>query len=561
MKKQKMIAEGLRAPFAAPEVRGENHVPLKHTMLALYHRLAQANRSEFSKIQDIGLRLGITNPQKLAEWGAKTLAVTTSNRAAAPGAVMHAFKLGEASQLIQRATLSPKQIVHLRELAGEAKPLDPRAAQRASQVEQQREQEINQANQTPQPQPVQQQQQGPAASGALVQPWADDSINPAVVKLAHENGIINPLHIAVMDDMLRNPERSTADRARALTEDTGNGRKKIVGATEAIRKTLKLDLNNARVLLAGMVGMTPSQLVARVVVPGHPGLAQGIINAIPETHRDSVAKVLLGTYKSGAEKRFGMYHALKLIFSGEIWSSSPNFSSLEPLRAAFGGDRIAMLKAMGFNSLQILKFNPVGKALAKLMDPRLGTYTGPELAERIKRRLPTTRDESANLILTARQKGSESRALGKQLNFRAWIAIAVIGKNPTYTSTDLAAAYLRVKPSAPLKAAGNDLGLAFRALENHNGVSIERGPREDLQGRDYQRDNNTWLLQGFGLGRTSLSTGELEAIPTDFKRRSNPDPSNDSGTRARKVKPEPSTGEDTSWRDLLPLVELPPGQP
>ena len=192
----------------------------KPEKLAAQLLLAQANRNQYSQIQQIGRRMGIVDAAKLEIWGARTLAAATINGLATPSEVVQAFRLGEASQLLRRETLAPEQVTQLRQLASDVKPKDPRAAERAKQAEQMRQQQINQAANTQQSQPVQQQQQGPGTlsfgAGPLVQPWSEDKIRAAVNKLAQDYNFKGARQIRLIEDMLVNPNLSISDRAEML---------------------------------------------------------------------------------------------------------------------------------------------------------------------------------------------------------------------------------------------------------------------------------------------------------------------------------------------------------
>jgi hypothetical protein len=84
---------------------------------------------------------------------------------------------------------------------------------------------------------------------------------------------------------------------------------------------------------------------------------------------------------------------------------------------------------------------------------------------------------------------------------------------------------------------------------------IPRGPRLELQDREYRAQINLLLLQTFGLGATRVGSGRLEPIATDFKVSDWPSPVDATGGRGRRAPAGEKTGREATWQELLPLLK------
>jgi hypothetical protein len=388
------------------------------------------------------------------------------------------------------------------------------------------------------------------APAASVPAWSNERIRDAVNTLAEQRGITRPSTIALMTDILQYPGSSGAQRSARLGQSEGI----IANNVTFILKSLNLpkEKGGLRIQLAQLTGMPLATVVSRIGGEGDPQLGSRVIGRIAPSHREDVSRRLLSVIP-GSKLELNMYRTLETMFTSDPLTGDPEprAGSTTVLHALFSNDRIEMLRMMGFNAEQVLGMNPVGRELAKRIDPAMGTYSTAEAAARKAKGLPTTRDEAALRLMTARA------ANGRVLSYRTWVAVGLLSDKPWSLPQDLNNAYLSVAPGGYSQAGQTDANFAFRVVEQIRGKAIPRGSQPDLIDRGYREDINRQLLQTFGLGATKLSTGRLESIPTTFEPRSRPNASETGERPAQRAVQEPREAQPLDWPELLPLLQRP----
>lgn len=398
-------------------------------------------------------------------------------------------------------------------------------------------------------------------------PWTEARINLSVDCLAAKLGITAPNVIAVMKSCLTDPGMTREQRAAALGLTLGA----VARSTNHVRAALGSNgSEQLRISVANAVGMPLSAVAARVRLPEDPNLAGRVMNTINESHRDGVAELLL-TVLAGSEADAAIYRFLGAVFEGgDPFDGSVGLSKLRNvaerlfeasevfLRRTFSGDRMVMLRTMGFGYEQIMSMNPVGAEVARRLDPALGTYSAAETATRREKNLPCTREEAAERLLVA---GTDRARGGKlKLSYRNWLAVGLVSDKPSMMPADIGKAYSTLLPNTEPSAGVKDLSQAFRIAQSVLGREIPRGSRPDLMGREYRQEVNLLLLQIFGLGATRVGSSRFEAIPTDFKISDWPSPDATSSGSAQKVPRTDRGSDDVTWQQLLPLLQRRPVQ-
>jgi hypothetical protein len=389
------------------------------------------------------------------------------------------------------------------------------------------------------------------APTASVPAWSNERIRDAVTTLAEQRGITRPAAIEVMVDILQHPASTAAQRGERL----GVSEQMISHHSLFIQKALKLpnERGRLRTHLARLTGMPLATVVSRIGGEGDPQLGSKVIDRIPASHREEIARRLLSVMP-GSKLELIMYRTLEKMFTSDPLGGdqvSRKAGAMGTLFGLFSNDRIEMFRMMGFDAVQILSMNPVGRELAQRLDPALGKYSAAEAAARKAKGLPTTRDEAAMRLMTARA------ASDKPMSYRQWVAVGLLSDKPWSLPQDLNNAYLSVAPAGSAVAGQNDATLAFRVVEQIRGKAIPRGAQPELMDRDYREDINRLLLKTFGLGATRLSTGRLESIPTAFEPRSRPN-AGESGERSvQRATQEPREVQSLEWSQLLPLLRRP----
>jgi hypothetical protein len=478
---------------------------------AMHRWLAQANNNEFSAIRSIADRTGISN---VDVWGARVLAMSHARGFTAAKDVVLAAQLSALGSHTESAS-APRELrfAEVRSLAGELAHRGPAPVARQSE---------------------------PAAAPAS---WSDRKIRDRVAALAERHGLTAPGPIALMTDVLLNPSRMNAQRGAALGQSEG-----IVGNNAiTIRRVLQLPRGDLRPSLARQIGMPLTTLVERIGTEQDPQLGRRVISKINASHREGVAELLL-LASPGSQIEIHAYESLDKMFTSDPLAADDRCSGMSFLRDTFARERIPMLRVMGFSREQILSMNPVGRELSRRFDPALGTYSAAERAVRHAKGLPNTREEAAQLLMTARAANK------RQLSYRSWVALGLVSDKPWSTMQELNAAYLSVAPGGYSEAARSDTNLAFRVAENLRGQQIPRGSAPDLVDRDYRRDINRLLLKSFGLGATAIGTGQLESIPTDFEPRDRPSPTDRAGPPVNPVTQQEGDVESIRWQQLVPLL-------
>jgi hypothetical protein len=386
----------------------------------------------------------------------------------------------------------------------------------------------------------------PAASAPA---WSNERIREAVSTLAQQRDITRPRVIALMTDVLQFPASSSAQRSLRM----GRTESAIRNDLTLIQKSLNLptERGKLRIRLAEIIGMPLAAVVSRIGGEGDSQLGSRVIGRISPSHREDVARRLL-SMDPGSQVELSMYSSLEVMFTSDPRAGGQdNTDSVKRLMALFSKDRIEMLRMMGFNAEQMLGMNPVGRELGRRIDPAMGKYSPAEVAARKAKGLPTTREEVAMLLMTARG------ANGSPLSYRQWVAVGLLSDKPWSMPQDVDDAYLSVAPGGNWQSGQNDANRAFRVAEQILGKTIARGARPELMDRDYRWDINRLMLQTFGLGATSLSTGRLESIPTTFEPRARPNAVETGERSSRRVDKAPPETDSLDWRALLPLLRRP----
>jgi hypothetical protein len=392
-------------------------------------------------------------------------------------------------------------------------------------------------------------------------PWSNERINASVDVLAARYGISAPAAVAVMKSCLSDPGLTRDQRATTL----GLSPAVVINNTNRIRTTLGIGSSeNLRIGLAKQVGMPLSDVVARIRAPGDAGLTRRVMNTINASHREGVAERLL-TVQLGTDADVTVYEALDAIFRGgdpfaasaalgkqldlpkAKFTSSDNF-----LRRTFPGNRIAMLRTMGFNHEQIMSMNPVGAEIAKRFDPALGSYSAEEKAVRREKNLPCTREEASERLLRV---GAGNVDKIRSMSYRSWLTLGLVSDNPSAMPSDISRAFQSVAPDASDRSGVGEMNTNFRIAQVLLGREIPRGARLELQDRTYRAEINLLLLQTFGLGATRIGTGRLDPIATDFKVTDWPSPVDAPEGGGRRAPRSESSGREATWQELLPLLQ------
>jgi hypothetical protein len=390
--------------------------------------------------------------------------------------------------------------------------------------------------------------------------WTDQQISDGVDNLMRELGQSSQPLSQFMKSNLMRPGLSNEERALAL----GRSKESLVNLGTSVRKLLGDQGQGLRVALARRIGMPAQALLARSPVDGN--VVARVFDSINPSHRETVAQLLLAA-PAGGPVDTSVYPVLDEIFhGGDPYASRVVLArklgvqptqlqtTLNYLQKAFGDDRLAMLRTMGFGYEQILSMNPVGQELAQRLDPRLGQYSAAERALRAQKNLPTTREEAAERLLRA---GAEQTGGTRPLSYRTWLVLGLVSDKPGARPGDLDAAFSGVSPNGVPDAASGELHAAFRLAQKLLGRDIPRGPRADLQDPRYLQEVNLLLLQTFGLGGRGLS-GEVRTIATDFSISDWPAPA-----AAQRRQPQARAQaasrqhENVNWQQLLPLLKRP----
>ena len=402
---------------------------------------------------------------------------------------------------------------------------------------------------------------GPATTTAAAPtPWTEQRIGAGLEKLATDRGVTAPAVVELMKSYLRDPSMTVDERAASL----GRTNQSVVSNTMGIREQLGIPTGNLRIGLAERIGMPYSEVVARIRVPGDAGLTRRVMNTINPSHRERVAELLL-TVQVGSAPDVLTYRALDSMFrGGDPFASKVVLSkqldlpagridgTLGFLSRAFAGDRIAMLRTMGFDYQQIMSMNPVGAEIGKRFDPALGTYSAPETAARRAKNLPCTREEAAERLLRV---GVGNVDKIRSMSYRSWLTVGLVSDNPSAMPSDISAAFDSVVPSSTARAGEREMNTNFRIAQVLLNREIPRGARLELQDRNYRAQINLLLLQTFGLGATRVGSGRLESIATEFKVSDWPSPV-ESTERSRRAAPAgEKTGGEATWQQLLPLLQ------
>jgi hypothetical protein len=396
-------------------------------------------------------------------------------------------------------------------------------------------------------------------------PWSEQRINSSVDALAARNRIDSPAAVSVMKSCLRDPGMTRDQRAKALGLSTAV----VINNTNRIRTALGIGSSeNLRVGVAKQVGMPLSDVVARIVVPGDEGLTRRVMSTLNASHREGVAEVLLNV-RPGTDADVMIYIALDAIFhGGDPFAASDalgkqlnlpiaRFTSCDAfLRRAFPGDRVAMLRTLGFKYEQIMSMNPVGAEISKRLDPALGTYPTSEFATRREKKLPRTREEASERLLRA--GAARPRGGLQTMTYRSWLTVGLVSDKPSMMPSDMASAYTSIVPNSAAHSGDSDLTHVFRVAQTVLGREIPRSVRTDLMDRDYRQQANLLMLQVFGLGATRVGSGQLESIPTTFQVSDWPAPTETPSIISPKAPRTDNGAEDVTWQMLLPLLKQPP---
>jgi hypothetical protein len=406
-----------------------------------------------------------------------------------------------------------------------------------------------------------------AVGAAAPPPWNEQRINASVDKLAKDRGVTSPALVELMKSYLCDPSMTIDNRAASL----GRAYKSVAKTTASIRTALGIGSSeNLRVSLAKQVGMPPSEVVARIQASGDTDLPRRVISTINASHREAVAERLLSV-RPGSDADVMVYRALNAIFRGgdpfaanaalskQLNLPIARFTSADTfLRGAFSGDRITMLRTMGFKYEQIMSMNPVGAEISRRLDPALGTYSAAEQATRRERNLPCTREDAAERLLRA---GTARPGGGLQtMTYRNWLAVGLVSDKPSTMPSDTANAYASIAPNSAVNSGVNDMAHAFRVAQTVLGREIPRGGRTDLMDRGYRQEANLLLLQIFGLGATRVGSGHFESIPTNFKISDWPAPNETPSSIGQKAPRTDQGTEEVTWQKLLPLLRQRSGQ-
>lgn len=400
-----------------------------------------------------------------------------------------------------------------------------------------------------------------SGSAAATLPWTAERIDASIEQLARQRGITAPSLIKVMKSLLLNPAMTVEQRAASVGGTRGGVQTNI----NALRKSIGNETDSVRVRLAESVGMPFSALVARIDISSDPTMARRVIETIDPSHREGVAKLLLSV-QPGSDRDVMIYPVLDAIFrGGDPFASAALLAkdvgqppaklhnAIYFLQQTFVGDRITMLRKMGFDHEQILSMNPVGAELRRRFDPALGSYSATEQTARRAKHLPCTREEAAERLLRA---GVERSAPSVQpLTYRSWVTIGMVSDRPWSMPADITKAFETIKPNAFRQAGESQLTRAFQVAQVLLNRDIPRGSRSDLMDRSYRQEINLLLLQTFGLGATRIGSSRLESIPTDFHVSDWP-VSNEAPTpSARSAPRNDQGGEVVTWQELLPLLQ------
>ena len=401
---------------------------------------------------------------------------------------------------------------------------------------------------------------GTSASAAEPPPWNEERINAGIDKVAKDRGITAPAMVRVMKSLLIDPSMTVDQRAISL----GITQSSVQSSVNKVRALIGNDSDNVRTRLAELVGMPFSEVVARIKAPDDPGLTKRVIDTVNPSHREAVAKSLLSV-QSGSDRDVSIYRVMNAMFRGgdpfaaavllakQLDQPVANMHSATVfLQGRFGGERIAMLRNMGFRHEQILSMSAVGAELGKRFDPALGTYSLAETTARRAKNLPCTREEAAERLLRA---GTERTAGAVPLTYRAWIAIGLVSDRPASMPADVTQAFESIKPNAAKQAGGDELSRAFKVAQVLLKRDIPRGGRPDLMDRNYRQQINLLLCQTFGLGATRLRSGRLESIPTNFNISDWPAPNEPAVSSARRAPTTDQGADEVTWQELLPLLQ------
>ena len=400
-----------------------------------------------------------------------------------------------------------------------------------------------------------------SASAAAPPPWNEARINAGIDQLARDSGITAPATINVMKSLLTDPSMTVNQRAASL----GISSSSVQSSVNRVRALLDNESDNLRTRLAELVGMPFSEVVARINVPGEPGLTRQVIDTINPSHREAVARSLLSV-QAGSDRDVSTYRVMNAMFRGgdplaaavlmarQLDQPVANLQSATVfLQGRFGSERIAMLRNMGFTHEQILSMSAVGVELGRRFDPALGNYSRAETTARRQRNLPCTREEAAERLLRA---GTERTGGGTmRLTYRAWIAIGLVSDRPASMPADVGQQFTSVHPNSAHLAGETELSRAFQVAQVLLNRDIPRGSRPDLMDRNYRQEINLLLCQTFGLGATRLGSGRLESIPTNFNVSDWPAPNEPAVSGTRRAPPTDQDAEEVTWQELLPLLQ------
>jgi hypothetical protein len=397
-------------------------------------------------------------------------------------------------------------------------------------------------------------------SAAAPPPWNEQRINASIDKLAKDGGVTAPAVVELMKSYLRDPSMTVDQRAASL----GRTNQSVVSNTMGIRQMLGIPSDNLRIGLAERIGMPFSEVAARIQVPGDAGLTGRVMNAINPSHREGVAQLLLKV-QVGSAPDVLVYRALDSIFrGGDPFASKVALGkhlnlpagkidgAIGFLNRTFVGERIAMLRTMGFNYEQIMSMNPVGAEIGKRLDPALGTYSTTEIAARRAKNLPCTREEAAERLLRV---GVGNVDKIRSMSYRSWLTVGLVSDKPSSMPSDVSAAFDSVVPHATARAGEREMNTNFRIAQVLLNREIPRGPRLDLQDRNYRAQINLLLLQTFGLGATRVGSGRLESIATDFRVSDWPSPVETTERRGQRPTAGETPGREATWQELLPLLQ------